>query len=257
MPSRRLTFPAQKAADWAMLGRNPMLGRPPCSSPSSTCSRSASARRVPTPWGRWWLPRRFLEKAAAASLPRTGPPHRHAPRLARLHRQGPRHRPRRRPGPCGRDAPDAWTPTAWRTCCAAMAEGGSVAIAPDHAVAFNPARDVIFDFGPALKGHANGMVFRILDDDNNTLLAETYFSIGGGFVQTEAERAASVAAGQVREALRRRALSFPHRCRNAGDGPPLGPHDRRDEARERARGAERRRSSTPISTRSGPPCATA
>ena len=69
-----------------------------------------------------------------------------------------------------------------------MAERGSVIIAPDHSVAFNPARDVIFDFGPALKGHANGMVFRILDDDNNTLLSETYYSIGGGFVQTEAGR---------------------------------------------------------------------
>lgn len=78
-----------------------------------------------------------------------------------------------------------------------MAERATIALPDGHVLAFNPVRDVIFDFGPALKGHANGMVFRILDDDNNTLLTETYFSIGGGFVQTEAERAAAVAAGKM------------------------------------------------------------
>jgi L-serine dehydratase len=55
---------------------------------------------------------------------------------------------------------------------------------------FDAARDVIFDFGPALKGHANGLVFRLLDDADSEILSETYFSIGGGFVQTAAERAA-------------------------------------------------------------------
>ena len=100
---------------------------------------------------------------------------------------------------------------------------------------FNPARDVIFDFGPALKGHANGMVFRILDDDNNTLLAETYFSIGGGFVQTEAERMASVAAGKTETP----APDVPYPFRTAAEmlemGRQLGPHHRRDEARQRDR----------------------
>jgi L-serine dehydratase len=57
---------------------------------------------------------------------------------------------------------------------------------------FDPARDVIFDFGPALKGHANGMVFR-LEHSGQVVAEETYFSIGGGFVQTAAERAAALA----------------------------------------------------------------
>ena len=53
---------------------------------------------------------------------------------------------------------------------------------------FDPAADVMFDFGPALKGHANGMVFRLEDAGGSWLSSETYFSIGGGFVQTAAER---------------------------------------------------------------------
>lgn len=55
-------------------------------------------------------------------------------------------------------------------------------------IAFDQTTDIIFDFGPALKGHANGMVFRLHNVQGDTLLAETYFSIGGGFVQTENER---------------------------------------------------------------------
>ena len=55
-------------------------------------------------------------------------------------------------------------------------------------IPFHAATDVIFDYGPALKGHANGMVFRLFDATRNLLAEETYFSIGGGFVQTIAER---------------------------------------------------------------------
>ena len=56
-------------------------------------------------------------------------------------------------------------------------------------IAFDQSKDIIFDFGPALKGHANGLVFRLLDDAGSALVEETYYSIGGGFVQTAAERA--------------------------------------------------------------------
>jgi L-serine dehydratase len=53
---------------------------------------------------------------------------------------------------------------------------------------FDPAEDVIFDYGPALKGHSNGMVFRLFDSGEHCVFEETYYSIGGGFVQTAAER---------------------------------------------------------------------
>lgn len=57
-------------------------------------------------------------------------------------------------------------------------------------LAFDPGRDLVFDFGPALAGHANGMVLEALDAEGDVLLQETYYSIGGGFVRTAAELAA-------------------------------------------------------------------
>lgn len=53
-------------------------------------------------------------------------------------------------------------------------------------VAFDPERHVIFDYGPPLALHANGMKLRALCD-GAVLLEETYYSIGGGFILTEAE----------------------------------------------------------------------
>jgi L-serine dehydratase len=53
---------------------------------------------------------------------------------------------------------------------------------------FDPAHDVIFDYGPALSGHANGMIFRLLDETESEIASEIYYSVGGGFVQTAAER---------------------------------------------------------------------
>ncbi|WFU38090.1 L-serine ammonia-lyase [Bradyrhizobium sp. CB82] len=52
---------------------------------------------------------------------------------------------------------------------------------------FDPDNGVIFDYGPPLPGHANGMVLRAFDAAGNLHLAETYYSIGGGFVLTEHE----------------------------------------------------------------------
>ncbi|PTX02535.1 L-serine ammonia-lyase [Pararhodobacter aggregans] len=52
---------------------------------------------------------------------------------------------------------------------------------------FDPEADLIFDYGPALPGHANGMILMATDGQGDVILKETYFSIGGGFVVTEAE----------------------------------------------------------------------
>jgi L-serine dehydratase len=54
-------------------------------------------------------------------------------------------------------------------------------------LAFDPARDLAFDYGPPLPGHANGLVLMATDAQGDVILRETYFSIGGGFVVTEAE----------------------------------------------------------------------
>ena len=54
---------------------------------------------------------------------------------------------------------------------------------------FDPERDLQFDYGPALPGHANGLILRATDAQGDVILQETYYSIGGGFVLTAAELA--------------------------------------------------------------------
>ncbi|MFC3569386.1 L-serine ammonia-lyase [Paracoccus simplex] len=57
-------------------------------------------------------------------------------------------------------------------------------------LAFDPASDLIFDYDRALPGHANGMVLMATDAQGDVIFREIYYSIGGGFVMTEAELAA-------------------------------------------------------------------
>lgn len=52
---------------------------------------------------------------------------------------------------------------------------------------FDPAKDIIFDYGPPLAGHANGMKIFAYDSAGNLAMEETYYSIGGGFVVTARE----------------------------------------------------------------------
>jgi len=56
-----------------------------------------------------------------------------------------------------------------------------------HTVAFEPNNDIVFDKGDSLPEHPNGMIFQLINNNNNPLLSETYFSIGGGFIYTLAE----------------------------------------------------------------------
>ncbi|XYK82453.1 MAG: L-serine ammonia-lyase [Labrenzia sp.] len=52
---------------------------------------------------------------------------------------------------------------------------------------FYPEKDVIFDYGPSLPLHANGMTFHLLGSDGSVLDSFVFYSIGGGFVASEAE----------------------------------------------------------------------
>ncbi len=52
---------------------------------------------------------------------------------------------------------------------------------------FDPGSDLVFDYGPALPGHANGLILMATDAQGDVILQETYYSVGGGFVLTEAE----------------------------------------------------------------------
>lgn len=59
---------------------------------------------------------------------------------------------------------------------------------PDHQqIRFIPDDDIVFDKSNPLPQHPNGMIFSLLDERGRTVLTETYFSIGGGFICTLAE----------------------------------------------------------------------
>jgi L-serine dehydratase len=55
-------------------------------------------------------------------------------------------------------------------------------------LSFDPAEDIVFDYGPPLPGHANGMIVVARDGAGECVLSETYYSTGGGFVVTAEER---------------------------------------------------------------------
>jgi L-serine dehydratase len=58
-----------------------------------------------------------------------------------------------------------------------------------HRIHLDPARAIIAERGKSLPGHPNAMQFRLLRGDPD-LLSEIYYSVGGGFVLSEAELAA-------------------------------------------------------------------
>jgi len=54
-------------------------------------------------------------------------------------------------------------------------------------ITFNPNVHIVFDKGEPLPEHPNGIVFELIVSGNEKLYSETYFSIGGGFINTLAE----------------------------------------------------------------------
>lgn len=73
---------------------------------------------------------------------------------------------------------------------AALAELAATRLARPEGLpplSLDPDADVIFDYGPALPHHANGMVISAHDALGELHMTETYYSVGGGFVVTARE----------------------------------------------------------------------
>jgi L-serine dehydratase len=85
--------------------------------------------------------------------------------------------------------PDTIDPDRAEAQEAALRAAGAIALPGLPVLAFRPDDDLIFDYGPPLPGHANGLVLTALRPDGEALLSRTYFSIGGGFVRTAEELA--------------------------------------------------------------------
>ncbi|KQT46750.1 serine dehydratase [Methylobacterium sp. Leaf456] len=70
----------------------------------------------------------------------------------------------------------------------ALTERGALDLpGADAPVAFDTARDLVFNFTEILPRHTNGMRFRALDGAGDVLAETTCYSIGGGFVVDEGE----------------------------------------------------------------------
>jgi L-serine dehydratase len=65
---------------------------------------------------------------------------------------------------------------------------------PDqHSLTFSPEEDIVFNYGRPLKAHPNGLIFTLIHATGKTVLSETIFSIGGGFIATKEQLKLTVA----------------------------------------------------------------
>ncbi|HHB76253.1 MAG TPA: L-serine ammonia-lyase [Desulfobulbus sp.] len=83
-----------------------------------------------------------------------------------------------------------------------LRQQNAIALTGRPPIVFSPDKDILFDFENSLPRHPNGMVCELLDRDEKTVLSETYFSIGGGFISTLAEIDQVVAPLQMSSARR-------------------------------------------------------
>ncbi|MEO1470605.1 MAG: L-serine ammonia-lyase [Pseudomonadota bacterium] len=86
--------------------------------------------------------------------------------------------------------PDPFDARAADAAEAAIRAGEGIEVEGLGRLAFDADRDLVFDYGPPLEAHPNGITFSAHDDRGNLRLSQTYFSIGGGFVVTGRELAA-------------------------------------------------------------------
>ncbi|SIO57037.1 L-serine ammonia-lyase [Rhodovulum sp. ES.010] len=106
--------------------------------------------------------------------------------------------------------PEAYDAEAAEAALARIRREARVAPEGLKPLAFDPARDLHFDYDRPLPGHANGMILSATDAQGDVILSETYYSIGGGFVRTEAELAEGEPATQP-------AASVPYPFRSAAE----------------------------------------
>jgi len=63
-------------------------------------------------------------------------------------------------------------------------ESRFIVVNQSQTLLFSPADNIVFDLGESLPQHPNGMVFELYGQSSEILLTQTYFSIGGGFINT-------------------------------------------------------------------------
>ncbi len=106
-------------------------------------------------------------------------------------------------------SPETYDATKAETALEAMTRNKTVDPDGLGTLKLDPASDIVFDFGPSLEGHANGMVLMATDAQDDVILQQTYYSIGGGFVVTAEELASGVSIGDM--------APYPHQFNTANE----------------------------------------
>lgn len=83
-----------------------------------------------------------------------------------------------------------------------------------HEIDFNPAEDIEFLYSESLPYHPNALTFLVTLSNGDTL-AETYYSVGGGFVQKEGQQASRSEAAELPFPINT-ADELLHWCRKTG-----------------------------------------
>ena len=99
------------------------------------------------------------------------------------------------------EVPDRVDPDVADAIVARIRERSRIALMGRHEVPFDEAEDLVFRMRETMIEHPNGMRFRAYDADREALHEEVYFSVGGGFVLSEEEAAASAEASEGNVAL--------------------------------------------------------
>jgi len=89
-------------------------------------------------------------------------------------------------GLCGY-APSSVDPDEVPAVIARMRQTEQLAIEPHHSIGFVVARDLSFNRGELLPRHSNAMRFVALDSAGNIVASRTFYSLGGGFVTSDAD----------------------------------------------------------------------
>ena len=111
--------------------------------------------------------------------------------------------------------PDTIDPDMMAEIEADVRRDGTVSPPGFNAIAFEPDRDLIFNYDEALPGHANGMALAALDTDGGVLIERVYYSIGGGFVVEENELEAAIPEDDA--GANKREAGYPYPFGNADE----------------------------------------
>lgn len=92
-------------------------------------------------------------------------------------------------GLCGED-PETFDVSTLRARIDDISRTGTIPLGGFHSLPFDPLEDIAFLFGESLPFHPNALTFLATFHDGRQE-AQTYYSLGGGFVQSEGETAVS------------------------------------------------------------------